>query len=125
MREKKERPARILTTNLPTLVYYFAPEFWGQPGPDRQFTGDFQVMSIEVWDVAGAGGPEPYLRSVMAAAERDGVQLYVMVTEPELHEKDPSGTLEAVLRREFRQVKSYPAWVGPKDQTVFLYAYRP
>ena len=54
----------------------------------------------------------------------EGQLFAVMVTRPELREQDPSGAFEALLEREFELSLHLPCWVGPKDESVYVYLPR-
>ena len=45
----------------------------------------------------------------------------VVVTLPELREHDQAGKFEEVLKRDFELALYLPMWVGPKDQSIYVY----
>jgi len=119
--------AVIFSTNQPTMVYYFTPEYWRQ-GSNEDARGPWQLSGLEPWTYKAIGGPIAHIRELIAEEERDGGYrgpgLYAIVTRPELQEMDPDGELERYLRETFHQTASFPAWVGPKDHTVYVFVYR-
>ena len=64
--------------------------------------------------------PLPYLQQ-RSGPER---QLAVMVTLPELRETDDGGRFERMLRERFELALHLPCWVGPKDESVYVYLPR-
>ena len=109
-------PKIVLTTNQPGVDYYLRREV---------FSGvevlDPEVVSIESWDINRAGGGKPYMQLLLERALEGERRLYVTLTEPELHEKDPGGGLIGWVHRNGHLMQRYPAWTGPKDMTVFVY----
>ena len=114
----QDRPGetkRVITTNQPSLGYYLDPHaFTGPPA-----TGAFKVEVLA--DYMLHDGGERLLEQKVSAARADGVELYVVVTEPELYEMDPRGEVDAYLRSHFKQVRWLPNWTGPKDMNVLIY----
>ena len=106
----------FLTTNEPTLNYYLRPDFYrtGDPG----ILGQYSILE---WEVGDAGGGKAYMRAWLAEARRQDRSLFVLITEPELREKDRDGSIAAFLRDHLHQVASFPNWVGPKDQSILIY----
>ncbi len=112
------RTKLVLTTNGPSMRYYLDPDSLKRAHSDV-------VEEILDWEIDKAGGPEAYLDAFMAQARRDGLALYVVLTEPELFELEPTRRLDSHLRTHFRQVRRYPVWTGPKDMTVLVYELPP
>ena len=112
-------PKIVLTTNQPGVDYYLRRQV---------FSGvkvlDPEVVSIESWDIRRAGGGEPYMQLLLERALEEERRLYVTLTEPELHEKDPGGGLIGWVRRNGHLMQRYPAWTGPKDMTIQVYHWR-
>ena len=50
--------------------------------------------------------------------------VYVVITLPELREKDPDRRLEQAIQAAMDLVAAYPMSVGPKDETIFVYRSR-
>jgi hypothetical protein len=119
---------RVLSTQEPTCIYYLRPRHYA-PGNTDAYP-QLQVWSLERWGIAGknkddqqihAPGGEPHLRWHLAEAHRDGAQFVVLVSLPELQEKDLDGSVLATLRRDFELVAHLPCWVGPKDESIYVY----
>ncbi len=111
-------PATVLTTNAPSLDYYLRRE--------RYFGGDLEsatvdVRSIEWWTIEEQGGGADFMRDEQRDAIQSGRRLFVILTEPEFHEKDSSGECADWLRRHSRLLRRLPVWAGPKDMTAFVY----
>jgi len=87
------------------------------------------VWPVETWLIAPdpkknpphAPGGEPHLRWHLAEAQRDAAQFVVLVSLPELQEKDRDGSVLATLRRDFELIAHLPCWVGPKDESIYVY----
>jgi len=125
----------VLTTNAPSMCYYLDPEHMQ---PDESAW----VVQIVGWDMStasadnpGSSDPEPprhnarltaatpeqYLDMFVDEARARQARLYVVVTEPELAEMDPSGRFNRRLRSRLHQVLRLPVWTGPKDMEVLVY----
>lgn len=137
------RDEYVLTTNGPSMCYYLDPEHMLPnlyPGSVRvadesavstvvtQVT-DWVVRQAQIADPARPEreikGGEAYLLQHVERARRDRRALFVVVTEPELDEMDPSGALDRALRTRFHQVLRVPVWNGPKDMDVLVYELPP
>lgn len=105
-----------LTTNSPGLRYYL------QAGviAAAEHSED-QIISIETWDVANAGGGERFMAAHLERANRAGQAMYVLLTPPEFREKDVDGSCDLWLRANARRILDLPVWIGPKDMTVIVY----
>ena len=57
----------------------------------------------------------------MRLARRQNQLLAFMVTRPRLAEKDADGALAALLERDFDLALCLPCWVGPKDQSIYVF----
>jgi 4-amino-4-deoxy-L-arabinose transferase-like glycosyltransferase len=103
---------RILTTNAPTMEYYR-----DRGAPLARLRGrDIEIVPITAW-TATVEFIEEHVRGALAEPRN----IYVIITEPELGEMDPRGTMESYLRGNLLQVQSYPNWTGPKDMTVQVF----
>jgi len=109
---------RILTTNGPTLDYYFAPI-------DHKVEGSPEVLALADFLIEQAGGGEKFMEQQVNKARADGVRLFVVLTEPELDEMDYGGFMDSWVRRNFYQLRRFPNWTGPKDMTVLVYSLDP
>ncbi len=129
--KRGERPATVLTVNEPSLIYYLRPDHF-RHGPVIDPVQVTQVIPIETWEVfPDPARPETqhhngygYLRSVTQDIQKQGRDVFVVVTLPELKEKDQDGTLLAAVEDMFEVVGVLPCWVGPKDETIFVYKLR-
>jgi hypothetical protein len=124
----------VLTTNGPSLCYYLDPEHmqpdqsrvvrqmvvWKQKVPELE-VGDERGRLRPVREISLPEDPVGYLRYFMALAEAEDRRFYVVLTEPELDEMDPSGRFDRYLRTQFHQVLRLPVWTGPKDMEVLVY----
>ena len=140
-RQAGARPLRVLTTSHPILLYYLRPGHWaGQvPTPD----GANRVVALTDWMLAKGldesearvcdPGTENHFRWHSEQAGKSGALLAVAVTQPELAEVDHSQLLvargehspiRAVLARDFELLAHLPCWVGPKDESIYLYVPR-
>ena len=54
-------------------------------------------------------------------AAADGALFAVALTLPELQEKDPAGHFRNALADHCELVLHLPCWVGPKDESVYVY----
>lgn len=105
---------RILTTNGPTMEYYFA-SFNGRTESSPE------VLALADFLIEQAGGGQAFMEQQVQKARADGVCLYLVLTEPELDEMDYGGYMDSYVRRLFHQVRRFPNWTGPKDMTVLVY----
>lgn len=118
---------RVLTTNERTCLYYLRPRHWSS-GRVNEYP-KIQVWPVEDWLIAPdpknlpphEPGGEPHLRWHCEVAQRDAAQFVVLVTLPELQEKDHDGTVLATLRRDFDLKALLTCWVGPKDESIYVY----
>lgn len=118
VQRQADGPLRVLTTNGPSMSYYLDPESILKPSPGGA------VVQMNPWDLNDPEEgvtPDRYIARYERRARRDGVDLYVIVTEPELYEMDPRGLASDYLRARFHQIRRYPNWTGPKDMTVLVY----
>jgi len=117
-----------LTTNEPAMLYYLRRKHWFLMANDPHPGYRVQVL---LGDILSSGldrngnplhepGPEAHLAWVRKQCGSSRL-LAVMVTLPELREQDPGGAFEALLHQEFELALHLPCWVGPKDQSVYVY----
>ena len=111
-----DRDLVVLTTNGPSVAYYFDPEHARGGVLD---TERVQVLSIESWDLDG--NPEAFLQGIVNRVREQGKDLWVVLTMPELQEKDKQVRVDVYLRSRFKQVRRLPSWTGPKDMVVLIY----
>ncbi|MGC6488960.1 MAG: hypothetical protein ACON4Z_15030, partial [Planctomycetota bacterium] len=123
--------ALAVTVNEPAMEYYLRPKHWFLMDHDPHPGFRVQVLLGLTIDGGtdrdgnklhdpGAVAHLEWLRGVCGARRL----LAVVVTRPELREQDPSGTFEALLEREFEVALHLPCWVGPKDESVYVYLPR-
>jgi hypothetical protein len=126
-RRPADRGLWVLTVNEPTVWFYVDPRHWAESsvGGDPRV----QVHQIENWDLDGKDrkggvvhepGGRAFLHWFAATAARNGADTAVLVTLPELLEKD-DGQLWPTLQREFDLVLHLPCFVGPKDESVYVF----
>ena len=113
-----------VTVNKPAVLYYLRPKHWFLMGHDPH--PGFEVEDVvalpldEPREDGELADPLPYLLQ-RSGPER---QLAVMVTLPELRETDDGGRFERMLRERFELALHLPCWVGPKDESVYVYLPR-
>ena len=118
---------RVLSVNEPTCVYYLRPRHYSSGKIDAY--PRIQVLPLLSWLIAPTKkesqvhppGGEHHLRWHHAEAQRAAAQFVVLVSLPELQEQDLDGSVLATLRRDFELVSHLPCWVGPKDESIYVY----
>jgi hypothetical protein len=139
--EAGDQPLRVLTINLPTIVYYLRREHWsGGSGDTNPATVVDQLLEWMlhgiIKDAKGhdlvlhAPGAANHLRWQVDLARQQGAKFFVLVTLPELEELDSSidpkfdqpGAVLRALQADYELVLHLPCWVGPKDEGVYVYA---
>ncbi|MEC9047812.1 MAG: glycosyltransferase family 39 protein [Planctomycetota bacterium] len=120
-----------VTVNEPAMEYYLRPKHWflmdHDPHPGYRvrvllgltIDGGTTTQGEKLHD-PGAGAHLAWLREQCGP----DALMPVMVTLPELREQDPSGEFEGLLKREFELGLHLPCWVGPKDESVYVYLPR-
>lgn len=121
-------PFVVHTTHEPVLVYYLQPDRY-RAGTLASAPDVVDLRSIETHDIAAtangradAGGC--YVRSIVEHARRDGRVPFFVASMPELQEKDRDGSLQAALRSQCELLEVLPLWVGPKDESVYVWRAR-
>jgi 4-amino-4-deoxy-L-arabinose transferase-like glycosyltransferase len=120
---------RTLSVNQPTLFYYLRPRHWFvgdvDPHPDVDVQAILSWRFVKGEDKDGQVLHEPGVAAHFAwhlrAADRQRQLFAVLITLPSLREKDQTGEFEATLRRDFELALYLPAWVGPKDESIYVY----
>jgi hypothetical protein len=125
----RQKPLLVWTINPPTLLYYLRPEQYRTMTPSAP--SEHEVWPLNRWMIGegkderqnvvcepGAAAHVAYLRH---RAQQRGAQLAVAVSRPELVEEDPKGEVRALLQREFELIEHYPCWIGPKDDSIYVY----
>lgn len=129
---------RVLTVAQPQALYYLRPLHWSA-GTENPYPS-IQVVSLLDWMVQKGQdederqvcqpGVKNHFKWHLAEAEKTHASFFVMVSLPELAEKDggggddPPGAIRRELEREFDLVLHLPCWVGPKDESVYVFAPR-
>jgi hypothetical protein len=122
---------RVMTVNHPTLLYYLRPGHW----QDRVAAADdHDIVPILQWMVTEgrdegrkplcAPGAQSHLDCQRAIARHRQRRFAIVVTMPELVEEDPAGALRAVIARDCELALYLPCWVGPKDESIYVYLPR-
>ena len=125
------RPIRVATVNHPTLLYYLRPGMWRGAVP-REHAAN-RVVPLNHWmiekgiDEFEVKVHEPGAASHLAwhrdAARATGSLLAIVVTLPELEQHDRDGSLRAAIAAQCRLAHCLPCWVGPKDETIYVYLF--
>lgn len=127
--ERGAEGLRVLTTNHPTMLYYLRQRHWfvGETDPYPQI----RVESVERWrfadgldskdNVLHEPGAENHLAWHMRYADEKSQLFAVVLTMPELREPDFDGQLEAALMRDFELALYLPTWIGPKDESIYVF----
>ncbi len=119
IRDTARRPVHLLTVNEPCMKYYLDPVRFKNTG---QGNARFQIISMEQWDMYRQGtNPVQYLEEHLAIARKFKQDVWVVVTEPELYEKDRSDRADTFFRTRMHQVRRLPNWTGPRDMVVLIY----
>lgn len=120
----------VVTVHQPIVSYYLQRNLWAE-GPAAT-DPTVQVHALTRWLLRGTAadgsrvhpdGGRGYLRWHAAEAEKWGGQLVVVTTLPELAEHD-DGELWPALQADFDLVLHLPCFVGPKDESLYVYAPR-
>ncbi len=118
-----EMPMLLLTVNEPTMQFYLRPwHYRSATMPPRE--ARTEVVSIETYALAQRGGAQAWFQAMKERAAALELPLYVAFTLPELREKDPDRRLERLVQTEMELLCVLPVWVGPKDETIFVYRQR-
>ncbi len=123
---------RVLTVNQPTSLYYLleqdsptgpaksAPPVLVLPLLDWMIEGEVKGAKGERVKLHEPGG-ENHLRWHLAQAHKDKALFVVMVTFPELEEQDKDDSVQFALQRDFELALHLPCWVGPKDESIWVF----
>lgn len=111
--------ACIMTTHEPCLLYGLRPGHYEGSADPR-----VEVLSLELSEAERGAGAEQGLLARQRMAQAAGRALWFVVCLPELREKDPDGAFVAALHRRCELVAVLPSWVGPRDQSIYLFAPR-
>ncbi|MFN9333113.1 MAG: glycosyltransferase family 39 protein [Planctomycetota bacterium] len=126
------RPLRAVTIHLPTLAYYLRRGLWRGQLADADVRNE--VLPITDWMVAegvdqekrrvAERGPVGHLAWHRQAAAAAGAEFALVFTLPELAEQDRDGALLAAIRAECELALHLPCWVGPKDESLYVYVWK-
>ncbi|MFT7537763.1 MAG: mannosyltransferase [Hyphomicrobiaceae bacterium] len=130
--ERGRSGARVLSVNHPTMLYYLRPRHWfvGDQDPHPEM----DVSAVLFWRFSKGEdndenklhepGVEAHFQWHLKRAARNDQMFAVVITLPALREKDKTGQFEAVLKRDFELALYLPTWVGPKDESIYVYLPR-
>lgn len=120
----------VYTINEPSMNFYLRPLYYAGTASGEAYP-DCSVVQIEGWHMffdptkkdapPWPPGAPAYLQRARARAEERHQELFLVVTLPELRQKDPDGLLRAAIAQQFDLVKVFPVSVGPKDETIYVY----
>ncbi|MCA8949519.1 MAG: glycosyltransferase family 39 protein, partial [Planctomycetes bacterium] len=117
----------VLTTGEPIVRYYLTRDYW-QNGSLSDPARQIRIFAHWLYDGRLADGTkihEPgaaaHLQWQVEQARANSAQLVVALTLPELAEYDADGSLWRALRAEFELALYLPCWVGPKDQSIYVF----
>jgi hypothetical protein len=123
------RPLLVWTVNQPTLIYYLRREQWRTR--QAPLPAEHDVWTLESWMVDDGQnqhrekvcepGLAAHLQMLRNLAASKQALFVAAMTRPELIEKDPRGEIRAALHQDFELVEHYPCWIGPKDESIYLY----
>jgi len=131
------RPLHVLTIGDPIVFYYLQPDHYADAAGGND--SSVQVHALTRWDLDGQrespdldaakaivlhppGGRNHLLWHQKLAKGRNAL-FAVIVTLPELLEKD-DGELWPTLQREYDLILHLPCFVGPKDESVYVFLPR-
>jgi len=130
-RRAGERGLWVVTVGYPIIVYYLQSDLW-QVGHEAS-KANVHVQSLLRWNLTGtlegqsspvhAPGGRAHLAWHAASAQKVGYQLAILVTLPELAEQD-DGELLPTLWQDYELLQHWPRFVGPKDESVYLFVPR-
>ncbi len=117
-----------VTVNEPAMEYYLRPKNWFLMDHDPHPGYRVRVL-LGLTINSGTTTEGEKLHDPGASPHLDWLRkqcgpqklLAVLVTLPELREQDPSGEFEALLKSQFELALHLPCWVGPKDESVYVY----
>lgn len=120
---------RCLSDNHPTMLYYLRRKHWFVGDEDPHPNMD--VSAVLTWrfldgkdhegNVLHEPGVDAHLDWHLRGAERTNQLFAVPITLPELREYDRTGEFEAALKRKLELALYLPCWVGPKDESIYVY----
>ena len=130
------RGLHVLSVNHPTMLYYLRPRHWfvgdHDPHPDVAVQAILSWEFVKGEDKDGVRLHDPgvaaYLQTNQRLADFRQQLFALIVTLPALREKDSewptpaeNGQLEAALKRDYELALYLPTWVGPKDESIYVY----
>jgi hypothetical protein len=125
-----DQALRVLTVGEPIAFYYLQPDHYSDPkgGTDTSV----EVYALTQWELDGVtkekvvlhppGGRNHLLWHAARAKQQDAL-FAVIVTLPELLEMD-DGQLWPTLQRDYELVLHLPCFVGPKDESIYVFVPR-
>ncbi|MEC7584547.1 MAG: glycosyltransferase family 39 protein [Planctomycetota bacterium] len=126
--EAGPNPAAVLTVNQRSMLYYLRPGHW-RLFEDPHHRWVFDINQWKVYPRPGTASEylhngRDFLLDYKNECRRSNRKLFVVVTLPELKEKDRDGSLRRALRDEFEIVRVLECNVGPKQETIYIYRPR-
>ena len=126
--ESGPNPAAVLTVNQRSMLYYLRPGHW-RLFEDPHHRWVFDINEWKVYPRPGKAGEflhngRDFLLNYKNECRRSNRKLFVVVTLPELHEKDRDGSLWRSLQEDFELVRVLTCSVGPKDENIYIYQPR-
>ncbi|MGE3170995.1 MAG: glycosyltransferase family 39 protein [Planctomycetota bacterium] len=124
-----DTPLLVATTHEPVLMYYLRPNNYRSAADMAIDPDDTLVVSIEPHHLYQMHEGErtdgfDYVKSLRDLAVVEGRALLFAAALPELREKDRDGTLRQALRRDCELIEVLPCWVGPKDESIYVWKLR-
>lgn len=125
---------RVLTTSEPSMLYYLRRGHWYGGRQDRD--AGMYVHALLAWELKGIKrvlgedvrfhpeGAEHHLAWHRSFADPADQLFAIVVTRPTLREADSLGDLEPLLARDFELALHLPCWIGPKDESIYVYLPR-
>ncbi len=124
-------PLRLVTMNQSSAEYYLRRDVW-MSGGERRYPG-VAVWGLTRWNLNDGKADEVQLHEPggrnhlhwqreQAAAQH--AALVVLVSLPELGEIDGGGAFWRALQDEFELALYLPCWVGPKDESLYVFVPR-
>jgi hypothetical protein len=117
--DRNRRPDDIVASiNEPSMEWYLNP---AQPMRRIYAPSGAQTKVVKLlasWTIKD-------LRTWVQEADAGKHRVWLVLTEPEFAQLDPTGEWNEWIRDRFHQVRRLPNWTGPKDMTILVYAYQP
>ena len=120
---------RLLTVSRPTMFYYLRRRHWFVTQSDPYPNMDLHAMVNWRWlkgeyhtgNKLHEPGVDNHFEWHRRSASSKGRMFAVLTRLPEMREMDVDGTFEPALRRDFEIALHLPVWVGPKDESIYIF----